>query len=172
MIFFRQRVRAIPFTTVPEISWPNNTGPFQCLRLCTSNLPLRECHEAAWRIHAVSQHMVRKRAKVLHPDDRAGVACRDALVLEMVQILHRSVVDNLACHDNHEVSFRGWRNDDLAERLVEFHQIHAADRRQVNFIRVLHLSDGSPYCTGRNGHDTVPLTRATAVSDSDDRIAE
>jgi len=29
MIFFRQRVGAIQFSTAPEISWPNNTGHFQ-----------------------------------------------------------------------------------------------------------------------------------------------
>ena len=136
-------------------------------------VPSCERHEGAGRVDAVGQHMVRKRPEMVHPHDRAGMAGLDTLILEMVQILHRGMVDHLSRQDDQEVGFGVRRNDErFVERLVEFHQIHAGDGGQVDFIRILHLSDRAPDRAGRNGHDTVPLTRAAAVSDSNNRIAE
>jgi len=59
-------------------------------------VPSCECHALSWIVNAVPQHMIRKRAKMVHPDDCASMTCRDALILKMVQVLHRGVVDNLS----------------------------------------------------------------------------
>ena len=68
----------------------------------------------------------------------------DGSILEIVQIFHGGVVHNLSGQNEHIVGFGALRNHDLLERRVEFHQIHAGGRRQVDFVGILHLSDGAP----------------------------
>lgn len=86
----------------------------------------------------------------------------------MVQILHRGVSEIYSAKDNQEVSIGVRRSDErFVECLIGFHQIHAGDRRQVDFGGVLHLSEGTPYRAGRNSHQTILLTRAAALSSSD-----
>ena len=86
---------------------------------------------------------------MIHSDDCARMSGRDALILEMMQVLHRGVVDNLSRQDDQEIGF-GVRGDDerFVEGLVEFHQIHACDRGQINFVGVLHFADGPPNRAG------------------------
>ncbi len=49
----------------------------------------------------------------------------DLMISELIQIVHRTVIDHMPCKDNHEVvSGRG----KSLESSIELRKIHAADR--------------------------------------------
>lgn len=91
------------------------------------------------------------------------MACLLMLVTELIQVFHRRVIHHMSSQDDHEVVPVTGKSLELR---VKFHQIHAAERREVDFVGVFHILR----CDAHNG--CISSSPGAPVSNSDNGISE